>query len=1023
MKRILFAALLLFACGSMTLSAAPAPTHVVKGVVADETGEPLPGAYVLVKGSSRGVLTDADGTYSLDAADSETLVFQFLGFEDTEVKVAGQTVINVSLKLKGDALDEVTVVAYGTQRKASVIGAISTIETGALRMPVGNLSSALAGKMAGLVVLQRTSEPGAGADFWIRGVNTFGSNSRPLVLVDGIERSMDNVDVEDIASFSILKDATATALYGVRGANGIIIITTKRGAESEPKVSVKAEFGTTTPVQVPKMASTSQWIDFYNELYHDQGSAPVISEYEKELYLSGTDPDLYPSVDWMKTVFKDFASTSKYNVSVTGGSPKWHYYVGGSYYHEGGILNTAANERYDSNMDYNKFSFRSNVDINITKSTVLGLSLSTQYSIRNTPGISDVSNIYSNVMQVTPIATPVIYSDGTFARAKMGRNPYNDINNMGYRRENNMTAQSLLSLTQYFGDIVDWLDGLQANLKVSWDAFNGAALRRYIDPPMYRATGRDSNGALVYEQVTDGDNYMQLARSNSSSTTINAEASATYERTIATNHRVSGMFLFSIRNYQNNMAGNYIEAFPYRNIGIAGRATYSYGDRYFSEFNFGYNGSENFAPGHKFGFFPSYALGYLISNEPFWNGIKDKVSLLKFKVSYGKIGNDQIGGGRRFAFNTTMNTGAAGFAFGDGSNRNYESGISTGDMGNAEVTWEEAQKFNAGFELELFRHFKLNADYFQDNRKGIFILRESTPSVVGVNVAQYVNLGHMINRGVDLSVEYDHNFSNGLYVSGRANYTYSRNKRLYDDKPDQIYRYQNLAGYINSQQMGLIAEGLFESESDIMNWPVQTFSTVRPGDIKYRDVNGDGLVDKYDMVPIGYSTIPEINYGFGLSVAYKGFDASVFFSGVGHVTRIIGGNNLSGATYEVDQLGQIYADVAEHRWTLTNYENGVDQSDARYPRLSLNEVDNNTQASTFWQKDMSFLRLKNAELGYTIPKKAVQKLKLSTVRFYVSGVNLLTFSKFKLWDPELNVSYGNAYPQMQTYTFGVNVNF
>ena len=1020
--------LILFFILLLPLTGVAAPQNrTVKGTVVDDMNIPVAGAYVLVKGSTRGVMTDPDGKYAIEVSSSDVLLFQFLGLEDVEVKVGEQTVINVTMPSKHDSLDEVTVVAYGTQRKASVIGAITTVDTEQLKVPVGTLSSGLAGKLAGLVVLQRTSEPGSGADFWIRGMNTFGSNNRPLVLVDGVERSMDLVDVEDIASFSILKDATATALYGVRGANGIVIITTKRGAESVPKVSFKAELGTTQPVQVPVMANTEQWIDFYNELFHDQGAAPAISDWEKQQYLSGTDPDLYPSVNWMEAIFKDFASTQKYNLAVTGGSQRFRYYVGGSYYAESGILNVADNERYDAQMRFDRFNFRSNVDINITPSTVLGLSLSTQFTIRNTPGTSDVSDIYAYTMQMTPIATPTVFSDGRFARTVLGKNPYNDVNNVGYKRNNAITAQSLLSLTQHFDSFAPWLEGFSLNAKLSWDADNSSWMRRYVDPTLWyvenKSTGRNPiTGDLNLTASYNGTEYMSLVTSTGSYTIINAEASALYERMFAAAHRVSAMFLFNMRNYQNNTTSSYQEAFPYRNIGIAGRATYSYRDRYFGEFNFGYNGSENFAPGHKFGFFPSVAIGYLISNEPFWTGISDVVSNLKFKASYGKIGNDQIGGGRRFAFNSTMNTSAAGFRFGTGDGT-YVSGITTGETGNEDVAWEEAKKFNAGFESEFFHALKLNVDYFRDDRDGIFIRRESMPSVVGANVQQYVNIGRMINQGVDISAEYDHTFPSGLFASARFNYTYNRNLKVYDDKASQIWAYQNTAGYSYLQQMGLIAEGLFQDENDIANWPHQDFGDVRPGDIKYRDINGDGVVNTYDMVPIGYTTIPEINYGFGISLSYKGFDASVFFSGVDHVTRIIGGNNLSGASYEIPQLGQIYADVAENRWTLSRQEAGIDQSGATYPRLSMNRVENNEQPSTFWQRDMSFLRLKNAEIGYTLPKSVTKRAGLSTVRFYLAGVNLLTFSKFKLWDPELNVSYGNAYPQMRSYNFGINLNF
>ncbi|MGM9788372.1 MAG: SusC/RagA family TonB-linked outer membrane protein [Candidatus Cryptobacteroides sp.] len=1013
-----FKKLLAAAIATLTLSVGYSRAQelrTITGVVLDETDLGIPGAYVVVKNQTRGSITDVEGKFTLEVKKGDILQVTFLGYQDEEISVGDQKHIIIKMTPSSDMLDEVTFVAYGSQRKASVIGSISTIKADALASPAGQLSSGLAGKLAGIVSLQRTGEPGAGSDFWIRGVNTFGANSKPLILVDGIERDMDLVDTEDIASFSILKDATATALYGVRGANGIVLITTKRGQESKPQVNFKYEHGLTQPVKLPKLANTEQWIDYYNELYVDAGSKPVIDEYEREMYLSGADPDLYPSVDWVSTVFKDMANTERLNVSVTGGTKSVRYYVGASYYMEDGIFNVVKDSdysQYDNQIRYDKFNFRSNVDIDITKSTTLALSLSTQYYTKTTPGHS-LADIYAYTMYSTPIASPPVFSDGTLANPEGGYNPYRMINSSGYKRNTNIVAQSLISLTQDFSDIIT--KGLKANVKFSWDADNGNVLGRLLNPTLYYTNGRDEDGNLIYEPWNEGTNYMYLSRTNSSYTTTNFEASVNYEREFAYAHNVSALLLFSARSKYNNVPATFEQSFAYKNMGLAGRATYSYKDRYFGEFNFGYNGSENFAPGNRFGFFPSVAVGYMISNEPFWDPIKDTINLLKFKVSYGKIGNDQIGGSRRFAYNSTVNTSAPGFTF--GTNPIAIGGITTGEVGNSDVKWEEALKFNAGLEITLFRDLQFQIDYFSDHRSGIFIERQSTPPIVGLNKQQWVNLGEMENKGVDMSLQYDHTFGD-LYVSARANYTFNRNKKLYDDMPDQIWSYQNLTGFAYNQQFGLIAEGLFVDQDDIDNWPKQEFGNVRPGDIKYRDVNGDGVVNTFDKVAIGYTTIPEINYGFGVSLGYKGFDLSVFFQGVSHVTRIIGGQNLFGASSQIHKLGQIFEDVALNRWTLSNQD-----PNAPYPRLSLNKVENNQQPSTYWQRDMSFIRLKNAEIGYTIPKKLTKKIGLSTVRIYAQGLNLLTFSEFKLWDPELDSSYGNVYPTMRTYTFGVNLNF
>ena len=1025
----LLVALLLFLVSGMEGSA---QSRSVKGTVLDETDAPVAGAFVTVKNETRGVMTDGAGRFDINVKSTDVLIVSFLGYEDEEVRVGDQKDLLIKLVPQANQLDEVVMVAYGAQKKASVIGSITTVDAGALQAPIGQLSTGLAGKLAGVVAVQHSGEPGSSAEFWIRGVNTFGANAYPLILVDGVERSMDLVDTEDIASFSILKDATATALYGVRGANGIVLITTKRGSESKPKVVAKMETGITSPTQLPKMASAEQFIDYLNAM-----QPGMIDDYSRSMYLASDEvrnqfvnpgagegaalirySDLYPNVDWMSEIFRKVAQTAKANISVTGGTKNVRYYAGGSYYFEDGIFNVEKNNRYNSQMNYQKFNFRTNVDINITKSTVLGMDLSTQFTKKNQPGAS-LSDIYAYAMQISPIGFPKVFSDGTLSNPENGSNPYNLINNRGYAVTSSQNAQTTVSLTQDFSDF--FLEGLTAKAQISWDAKSVTTYTNSILPRIYFL--RWSKELQDYEyalQGNSGTGYINTSNSGVSGQTIlNIEASANYEHTFASAHRVSAMFLFYMRERSDINPASYWYTYPYKSMGIAGRATYSFKDRYFAEFNFGYNGSENFSPGHRFGFFPSGAIGYIISNEKFWDPIKTWVSLLKIKGSIGKVGNDQIGGGRRFGYNTTMDTsGISGFSWGL-SNPVYTSGVAVGDIGNPNIVWEEALKRNIGVEINLFRdHFKFQFDYFNDLRSGIFIERQSMPSAVGLRKTQYTNIGQMRNSGFDTSAQFDYLLSNGLAISLRGNYTFNRNKREYDDKPDQVWPYQNTAGFANGQQRGLIAEGLFMSQEEIDAWPKQTFGDVQPGDIKYRDVNGDGVVNDYDVVPIGYTSVPEINYGFGLSLNWKGIDASVFFSGMAHVTRIIGGYNLyGGAATNVLVQGQIFADVAEKSWSVTH------DPYAEYPRFSTETPANNLRASTYWQKDMSFLRLKNAELGYTFPKKWTQKIKMSTVRVYLQGVNLVTFSKFKLWDPELSSSYGNVYPLTRNVSLGLNINF
>ena len=1010
-----------FVCALLAASSAFAQDRNVTGVILDETDTGIAGAYVVVKGETRGAMTDDQGRFNISVSPSDVLVASFLGYMDEEVTVGNQTNLTIKLIPQANELEEVVKVAYGTQRKASVIGSISTVDMTTLAQSQGNLSTSLAGKLAGVVAIQKTGEPGASADFWIRGVSTFGANSTPLILVDGVERSMDMVDTEDIASLSILKDASATALYGVRGANGIVLITTRRGAESKPQINIKVETGVTSPVRLPEMASTGEFIDFLNNMYVNSGQQAIFSDYDKEMFLSGSDPDLYPSVDWVNEVFKNQAMTTKANVSVTGGTKSVRYYVGGSYYLEDGILNTAANDRYDAQMSYQKFNFRTNVDINLTKSTVLGMNLSTQFTVKNSPA-AGLDALLQQTMIMTPTAIPLKYSDGTLAAIKGASNPYNLLNEKGYSNTSSNVAQSTVSLTQDFSDFVT--EGLTARIAFSFDATNTNTLNRNISPKTYRAIGRDeATKALQYEVIDDYAGYITLGTAHSGKRYINFEGSINYERQFAYAHRVSAMVLYSMRSLSYTHPGSYIAAFPYKSMGVAARATYSYKDRYFAEFNMGYNGSENFAPGHRFGFFPAVAVGYMMSNEDWWDGIKDVVNTLKIKASYGKVGNDQIGGSRRFAYNTTINTSATGAAWGtvpNSSATGYTTvgGITTDEEGNAFVEWEEATKANVGIELGLFNDFLLQADLFQDYRDGIFLMRQSTPSAVGLQKDQYVNIGEMLNRGFDMSAQYDHVFANGFSISARANFTFNRNRLIYNDQPSQVEEYLNEVGFAYGQRKGLIACGLFKDQADIESWPTQTFGEVQPGDIKYKDINGDGQVDQYDKVAIGYTTIPEINYGFGLSIGYKGFDASVFFNGVDHVSRQIGGSNLYGASSSPQLTGQVFKDVAKNHWTVENQN-----TNAPYPRLGTTRSNNNVQTSDYWTRDMSFLRLKNAEIGYTFPKKWTKKAGIQALRLYVSGTNLLTFSGFKLWDPELDTAYGTKYPITRNISLGLNINF
>lgn len=1006
--------------GKAAPTPAPIPTispkenpagKTIKGKITDEKGLPLPGAAVTVVGTTRGVMTDVDGSFQIEVLPGNKLLFSFIGMTSKTVEYSGQNEMNVTLIEESQELKDVVVVAYGKQRKESVIGAITSVSVPDLRMPVGKLSTSLAGQLAGIIAVQRSGEPGSGADFWIRGVSTFGANNRPLVLVDGIERSLDLVDVEDIETFSILKDATATAVYGVRGANGVVLVTTRKGKTGKPLINVKAETGLLSPTRMPEMANAEQFMDLYNDVYKEANKGRLFYTDEvRQKYLDGSDPDLYPNVNWLDEIYKDAATSQRVNASVSGGGNIAKFYVSGSVYRENGIFNAIESDQYNPSLNWTKYSFRSNIDINLHKNTILNINLSNQYDVKNKP---DTDELWIYTFLTVPIAIPKEYSDGTTARPPIGQNPYNLLNKTGYVQLFNNNAQSLVGLTQDFSDLIT--PGLKANIKFSWDAINSSIISRYKSPSTYYATGRDADGKLIYKKNNDGNDYMTLWKGNSGDRTTYLEASINYDNVFRNDHRVGALFLFNKRERIDNFPTSYIISLPYRNMGIAARATYAYKDKYFAEGNFGYNGSENFSPGKQYGFFPSVAIGYMISNENFFQPLTHVVNSLKFKGSYGIIGNDKIGGNRRFAFNAEMQN-YGNYTFGE-IGQTYMGGIATGYPGNPNVSWEKAKKFNVGFEVGLFNKLNLQADYFHELREGIFIERLSVPSIVGINVNPYVNLGKMKNRGIDASLEYKEQIGD-LHLAARANFTYNRNKKLYDDRPAPIMKYQSEIGKPLYQQFGLVAEGYFVSEEDIANSPIQQYGPVRPGDIKYRDINGDMVINDYDKIAIGFTHVPEINYGVGLSMQMHGFDLSVFIQGVGNVTSFMDGSPINGFENANLFLSGVYEDVAVNRWRPENPD-----SNAKYPRMSIYTNQNNKQLSTAKQINRQFIRLKNAEFGYTIPKKITSKIGFSTVRLYAQGVNLLTFSKFKLWDPELNNSQGAVYPNMRTINFGVNVNF
>lgn len=990
----------------------------INGTVWDEQRNPLPGVNITVKGTQIGTSTDVEGNYFLEVPDKEAiLVFQYIGFEAHEVKVGKQININVNLIEISTGLNEVVVVGYGSQKKASVIGSITTIEPKRLQQsPTRGLSNSLAGQLAGVIAVQRSGEPGSdGSSFWIRGISSFqGAGQNPLILVDGIERTLDDMDPAEIESFSVLKDASASAVYGVRGANGVILVNTKRGQMGKPTVNVHYEQGFTQPVKLPEYVGSADYLSLLSELQEDAGQTPFYTEEMIEKYRSGADSDLYPNVNWMDAVTKDHASNQRVNLTVNGGSEILRYALVGSYYGENGIFERDKTQTWNSGTGLNKFNLRSNVDVNLTKTTVVRVSIGGY--LQETNGMSSNSNdVFNSAFETTPFAHPAVYSSGEFPRVKSRSNPWTMATQHGFSSYSSSKIESLFSLEQ---DLKFILPGLKVKGIFAFDRYSKSGIVRSKSPDYYNpASERKEDGTLDLAIADYGQMFLNTEKKMEwGNKATYLEGNLNYSQNFG-KHHVEGMFLYNQRDYQDG------DAVPFRRMGIAGRASYAFDDRYIAEFNFGYNGSENFAKGHRFGFFPSVAVGYLLSEEKFMASHKDLFSKIKFRASWGLVGNDQFEG-RRFAYITTINEGGN---YKWGVNNDYNrAGRFEGDFGIPDLTWETVEKLNVGVELGLWNALELQVDWFSEHRRDIFMKRNTIPTAAGFMKTPWANFGKVDNKGVDVSLSFNKRLNKDWTLGVRSSFTYAANKIIeQDEAPGVIGTNRSRTGLPVGQQFGLVAERLF-TDDDFENVqegilkegiPSQTFSSeIRPGDIKYKDIDKDGAITMLDESAIGGAYNPEIVYGFGGNASYKNVDVNIFLQGNGRTWRFIGGNNfLPGST--MGAMGNVLANYND-RWTPEN-----PSQDVFYPRLSYGSNENNSKNSTWWLRNMSMLRVKDIEVGYRLPKTWIGHIGLSSVRLYLKGSNLLTFSGFDLWDPEVDTSNGAKYPIMKSVSFGLDINF
>ena len=1016
---------------------------IISGVVNDSYGNPIPGVNILQETQkNNGAVTDFDGNFSIVISDESSLIFSYVGFITKKVKTINQDNLQVILEEDLMGLDEVTVVAYGTQKKASVIAAVTSINPEELRVPTSNLTSSIAGRVAGVISYQRSGEPGRdNAEFFIRGVSTFGYARSPLILIDGIETTstdLARLQPDDIASFSIMKDATATALYGARGANGVILVTTKEGKEGVVKINVRYEKAYSAPTKSLEIADPVTYMRLHNEALATRN--PLGGRiYSLEKILISQDPNrnimAYPTVNWFDELLEDYTLNSRFNFNVSGGGKVARYYLAATVNSDNGNLKIDPQNNFNNNINFKRISLRSNVNVNLTPTTEVALKFNGNFDDYIGP-LDGGAAIYQKAMQTNPVLYPRFYEPdlqfqnsthilfGNYGQFGDYLNPYADMIR-GYKDESYNNFLATVEVKQDLGFIAE---GLNARILGNTSRYSFYNLERKYNPFYYTLGNYDFQSdqyTLIALNPNQGTEYLEYNEGNKVITNATYfEASLNYNTTIDDIHEISGMIIGISRELKYANAGDLQRSLPYRNLGVSGRFTYAYDERYFSEFNFGYNGSERFAKSERFGFFPSFGFGWYISNEDFMSA-SEVITKLKLKSTYGLVGNDQIGSAEdRFFYisQVNLNDGSMGAPFGN-EFTNYINGVSIDRYANDQITWEKAKMLNVGFELGLFGKVDIQADYFTEYRSNILMDRAQVPASMGLQSPIRANVGEASSKGFEMSLDYKDNVTNDFFVAVRANFSFATSKYEVFEELDYVSAglpWRSRIGLNLSQPFGYIAERLFIDEADIANSPIQTFGDYMAGDIKYKDINNDGIIDINDEVPIGYPTTPEIIYGFGTSASYRNFDFSFFFQGSARSSFFIDAYNTSPF---IDTSGSAIGNNALlSAWANDHWSENDRNLYASWPRLSDQLIDNNNRNSTWWLRDGAFLRLKSIEFGYSFTDKLTEKLGFSAGRVYVSGTNLLTFSKFKLWDIEMGGN-GLGYPIQKGANLGLNINF
>jgi len=1015
MKRSILVLMLCFA-----VSYAKAQQMQVSGKIIDERGETLIGATVGEAGTKNGTITDFDGNFNVKVSNKNAqLVVSFMGYETKTVDIGGKTKLNIVLKTSEQTLQELVVVGYGTQKKASVTGAISSINQTLLKQtPTANISNALVGKITGLTAVQASGEPGQdGSTLWIRGKATFSGSTNPLILVDGVERAFGDVDANEIESVSILKDASATAVYGVRGANGVILITTKRGDVGAPKVSFNYSYGLQAPTRIGEYCNSYEALTLYEEGLSNDGKGPQHSKDIIEKYRDRSKPAynyLYPDVSWTDELLRKTTPMMQSNINVSGGNDLYRYFISVGYLNQDGIYKHADLKEYSTNAKKQRYNFRSNIDVNIARDFKLMLNLGGIIEDDNYPGTSS-SDLFYAIKTRFPYVYPMTNPDGSIAEVPNGeQNPYAMLTQTGYQANKNNTLTVTAGVIWDLSHLIT--KGLSMTGRLSFDTWNYRNVARKKDYKAYQysvdenetdlinngtyTTARNGNETLGYSVSAGGTRYTLL------------EFMTNYARKFG-KHDVTGLFMYN-QSSKLADASNEVDGLPYRKQGLVGRITYNYDGKYYTEFNAGYNGSENFKKGHRMGFFPAVSASWVLSEEQFMKSIK-AIDLLKFRFSYGLVGNDDIGA--RFLYLSKWETNWPGYTFGPTGNGMSLGGAGVSATGNESLTWEKAKKLNIGMDLDLWHSLiHITSDLFFERRNDILCNPQTIPTTSGVSALPEINAGVVRNKGFEIEIEHRKNFRDWGY-SIKGNFSYATNKIINCDEPDKSNKpWQRRTGRNIDEAWGYIAEGMFQTEKEVENSPKMSENNIQPGDIKYKDINNDNTINDDDAGYIGKRLTPDKILGLSLSGNWKGLDFSVLLQGAfGGYTWFTGA-----ACWPFESKASVSKDVLGNYWSKNNTE--AQNLKVFYPRMVSDHNNNNYVNSTYWLRSSDYLRLKNVEIGYRLSQKVLKLIGIESLRFYVNASNLITWDHMKIFDPEAPGG-GVSYPQMKVYNMGVNIQF